>query len=30
MEALLGSMQHLEKIANGEFGDFIIKTSSEE
>ena len=26
MEALLGSIQHLEKIANGELGEFVLKS----
>jgi len=30
MEALLGSIHHLEKIINGEFGEFVLKTDSGE
>lgn len=30
MEKLLGSIQYLEKIANGEFGDFSGNNSAEE
>jgi hypothetical protein len=30
MEHLLGSINHLEKIANGEIGEFILKSENDE